>query len=133
MPNKNIPNNFEAEQAVLGCVLIDNEIIITLSDEITVQDFYDRRNQIVYSAMLNIYKNQMQIDFTTLIAELQMKNQLVEAGGAVYLSSLLDSVYTTANISDYIQIVQDSALKRNVMAAASSMAHTASPLQLTLM
>ena len=119
---QNVPYNLESEQAILGCVLIDNDIMVALSDEMKVQDFYDRRHQIIFTAMLNIYKNQMQIDFTTLIAELQIKNQLVEAGGAVYLSSLIDSVYTTANISDYIQIVQDAALKRNVIAAATSIA-----------
>ena len=119
---QNIPYNLESEQAILGCVLIDNDIMTSLSDEMTVQDFYDRRHQIIFSAMLNIYQNQMQIDFTTLIAELQIKNQLVEAGGAVYLSSLIDAVYTTANITDYIQIVQDAALKRNVIAAATSIA-----------
>ena len=119
---QNVPYNLESEQSILGCVLIDNEIMVSLSDEMKVQDFYDRRHQIIYTAMLNIYKNQMQIDFTTLIAELQIKNQLVEAGGAVYLSSLIDAVYTTANIADYIQIVQDAALKRNVIAAATSIA-----------
>ena len=119
---QNVPYNLESEQAILGCVLIDNEIMTSLSDEMTVQDFYDRRHQIIFSAMLNIYKNQMEIDFTTLIAELQIKNQLVEAGGAVYLSSLIDAVYTTANIADYVQIVQDAALKRNVIAAATSIA-----------
>lgn len=119
---QNVPYNLEAEQAILGCVLIDNEIMTSISDEMKVQDFYDRRHQIIFTAMLNIYKGQMQIDFTTLIAELQIKNQLVEAGGAVYLSSLIDAVYTTANIADYIQIVQDAALKRNVIAAATSIA-----------
>ena len=119
---QNVPYNLEAEQAILGCVLIENEIMTALSDEMKVQDFYDRRHQIIFSAMLNICKSQMQIDFTTLIAELQTKNQLIEAGGAVYLSSLIDAVYTTANISDYIQIVQDAALKRNVIAAATSIA-----------
>ena len=119
---QNVPYNLESEQAILGCVLIDNDIMTSLSDEMKVQDFYDRRHQIIFTAMLNIYKGQMQIDFTTLIAELQIKNQLVEAGGAVYLSSLIDAVYTTANISDYIQIVQDAALKRNVIAAATSIA-----------
>ena len=116
----NLPYNLEAEQALLGCVIIDNEIIVTLSDEMKIQDFFDRRHQLIFQAMLNLYRGQMQIDFTTLIAELQMKNQLVEAGGAVYLSSLLDAEFTTANVGDYIQIVQDSALKRNVIAAATS-------------
>ena len=119
---QNVPYNLEAEQSILGCVLIENEIMTSLSDEMKVQDFYDRRHQIIFSAMLNICKSQMQIDFTTLIAELQTKNQLIEAGGAVYLSSLIDAVYTTANINDYIQIVQDAALKRNVIAAATSIA-----------
>ena len=117
---QNVPYNLEAEQAILGCVIIDNEIIVSLSDEMTVQDFYDRRHQLIFSAMLNIYKAQMQMDFTTLIAELQIKNQLLEAGGAIYLSSLIDVVYTTANINDYVQIVQDAALKRNIISAASS-------------
>mgnify|MGYP003296724140 CR=1 FL=1 len=117
---QNLPYNLEAEQALLGCVIIDNDIIVTLSDEMKIQDFFDRRHQLIFQAMLNLYRGQMQIDFTTLIAELQMKNQLVEAGGAVYLSSLLDAEFTTANVSDYIQIVQDSALKRNVIAAATS-------------
>ena len=116
----NLPYNLEAEQALLGCVIIDNEIIVTLSDEMKIQDFFDRRHQLIFQAMLNLYRGQMQIDFTTLIAELQSKNQLVEAGGAVYLSSLLDAEFTTANVGDYIQIVQDSALKRNVIAAATS-------------
>ena len=118
--SQSIPYNLEAEQAILGCAIIDNDIVITLSDEMSVQDFYDRRHQLIFLAMLNIYRQQMQIDFTTLIAELQNKNQLIEAGGAVYLSSLIDAVYTTANIADYIQIVQDAALKRNVIAAATS-------------
>ena len=100
---QNLPYNLEAEQAVLGCVIIDNEIIISLADEMKVQDFYDRRHQLIYAAMLNIYKNGMQIDFTTLIAELQLKNQLAEAGGAVYLSSLLDAEFTTANISEAVK------------------------------
>ena len=86
---QNVPYNLEAEQAILGCVLIENEIMTALSDEMKVQDFYDRRHQIIFSAMLNICKSQMQIDFTTLIAELQTKNQLIEAGGAVvYTASI---------------------------------------------
>ena len=115
-----VPYNLEAEQAVLGCAIIDNEIIVRLSDEVNQSDFYDRRHQIIYKAMISLYNNDMQIDYTTLISELQMKNQLEEAGGVIYLASLIDSVYTTANIDDYINIVTDSASKRNIIAAASS-------------
>ena len=120
MPLNNVPYNLEAEQAILGCAIIDNNVINTISDEMTSQDFYDRRHQLIFNAMININRNNMQIDYTTLIAELQIKNQLTEAGGALYLASLIDSVYTTANLNDYIQIVQDAALKRNVIAAANS-------------
>ena len=97
---QNVPYNLEAEQAVLGCVLIDHQIIC--------------------QAMLNLANNDMEIDYTTLISELQVKNMLEEAGGIVYISSLIDATYTTANIDDYISIVGDAALKRNVIAAASS-------------
>ena len=50
---QNVPYNLEAEQAVLGCVIIDNDIIITLSDEMNAQDFYDRRHQLIFTAMLS--------------------------------------------------------------------------------
>jgi len=115
-----VPYNLEAEQAILGSVLIDNEIAVRLSDEIQISDFYDRRHQIIYQAMIGLYNENIKIDFTTLISALQMKNQLEEAGGAIYLGSLMEAVYTTANIDDYINIVTDSALKRNVIAASKS-------------
>lgn len=118
--NQNVPYNLEAEQAVLGCVIIDNNLMSSISDEITPNDFYDRRHQIIFSAMMSLYNESSAIDYTTLIAELQIKNQLSEAGGVLYLASLIDAVYTTANVEDYVSIVTDAALKRNVIAAASS-------------
>ena len=119
-----VPYNLEAEQAILGCVIIDNTLIGRLADEVKVDDFYDRRHQLIYKSMLNIYANNMEIDFTTLISDLQSKNSLEEAGGVVYISKLLDSAYTTANIDDYATIVLDAALKRNLMAAANSIAQS---------
>lgn len=117
---QNVPYDLNAEQSILGGVLIDNDTIVVLSDEMSVQDFYDRRHQLIFTAMLDLYRQGLNIDFITLSAALENKNQLLEAGGAVYLSSLIDKVYTTATINDYVQIVQDAALKRNIIAAASS-------------
>lgn len=117
---QNIPYNLEAEQAVLGCIIIDNEVFQHLSDSLAATDFYDRRHQIIYTAMDNIFNSDRVIDYTTLIAELQIKNQLEDAGGAIYLASLIDAVYTTANVDDYANIVIDAATKRKVIAAATS-------------
>ena len=119
-----VPYNLEAEQAVLGCVMIDNSLVYRLADEIKVNDFYDRRHQLIYNAMLNVYMNNMEIDFTTLISELQTKNLLEEAGGVIYISQILNSTYTTANIDDYASIVTDAALKRNLIATANSIAES---------
>jgi len=115
-----VPYNLETEKAVLGIALVDNNTIIKLSDELKYADFYDRKHQIIFQAMINIYRQEMQIDYNTLIAELESKNQLAEAGGAIYLASIIEAVYTTAYVDDYIKIIQDSALKRNLMAAAES-------------
>ncbi len=117
---KNIPFNVEAEQSVLGSILIDNQIIRTIADELAVSDFYDTKNQVIFTAMKNIVNAGLTIDFTTLNSELQTRNSLDKAGGLQYLNSILNSVFTTANIEDYISIIKDASLKRNVIAAATS-------------
>ncbi|MFI3329177.1 MAG: replicative DNA helicase [bacterium] len=117
---KNVPFNLEAEQSVLGSVLIDNNILRTIADELSVIDFYDLKNQLLFQSMKNLDNSGLKIDFTTLNSDLQSRNKLEEAGGYAYLNNILNSVFTTANIEDYIAIIKDASLKRNVIAAANS-------------
>lgn len=117
-----VPFNLEAEQSILGCVLIDNNILMKVSDELDTRDFYDIKNQNIFNSMRNLYRQQITIDYTTLHADLENRNVLNNAGGLIYLNNILNSVFTTANIDDYIQIVKDSALKRSIIAAANSIA-----------
>lgn len=116
---QNVPYNLEAEKTILGCVFIDNQLMITLSDEISPSDFYDRKHQVIFLAMIQLVKKQYDIDFTTLHAELQLTNKLEEVGGLLYLTSLVDTVYTTANIKNYIDILKETALKRNLIGTAN--------------
>ncbi len=117
---KNIPFNIEAEQSVLGSVLINNEILSSIADELSDSDFYDSKNQLIFKSMKNLKNSGLTIDFTTLNSDLQSRNQLEKAGGYAYLNSILNSVFTTAHVEDYITIIKDASLKRNVIAAATS-------------
>ncbi len=121
---KNIPFNIEAEQSVLGSILIDNQMIRNIADELEVKDFYDVKNQIIFTAMKQLFNANITIDFTTLNSELQNKNLLDKAGGISYLNSILNSVFTTANVDDYITLIKDASLKRNVIAAATAIIET---------
>ncbi len=116
---RNVPFNLEAEQSVLGCILIDNNMFLKIADELDSTDFYDSKNQNIYAAMRSLYKQQITIDFTTLNSELQNKNTLVAAGGLIYLNTILDCVFTTSNIDDYISVVRDSSMKRKIIDAAT--------------
>ncbi len=117
---KNIPFNIEAEQSILGCMLLDNEMIPKVADEIVVGDFYDNKNQILFTSMKNLYNNRITVDFATLNSELQSRNTVNQAGGLEYLKTILSCVFTTANIDSYISVLKDAALKRNIIAAATS-------------
>ncbi len=117
---KNIPFNIEAEQSILGCMLLDNEMIPKVADELIVGDFYDAKNQIIFTSMKNLYNNKIVIDFATLNSELQSRNVYDAAGGIEYLNVILSSVFTTAHIDSYVIVLKDASLKRNVIAAATS-------------
>ncbi len=117
---KSIPFNIEAEQSVLGSILIDNKIISKIADELNESDFYEMKNQLIFKAMKNLFNKRLTIDFTTLNSELQSRNDLENAGGLLYLSNILNSVFTTANVDDYISIIKDSSLKRSILEAANS-------------
>ncbi|MFI3251644.1 MAG: replicative DNA helicase [bacterium] len=117
---KNIPFNIEAEQSILGCMLLDNQMIPKVSDEIIVHDFYDVRNQIIFSSMKNLFNGSIIVDYTTLTSELQARNALVASGGMEYLKNILSCVFTTANIDSYITILKDASLKRSIIQAATA-------------
>jgi len=111
------PNNREAEEAVLGCVLLDRSIISKLAGVLEEQDFYYARNGIVYGAMLELYHRNEPVDYLLLVDEIQRQGQLEQAGGATYIAGLLGSVPTPIHADHYARIIADAAFMRRLISA----------------
>jgi len=100
-----IPQNIEAEQAVLGSVFFDQVSLKTILDKLQKQDFYAPNHQVLYEVMKEMHAEGSFIDYTTLVDRLENKSLLAKAGGVEYVSGLIDSVPSTANLMSYINIV----------------------------
>lgn len=112
------PQNIEAEQSVLGCLMLDKEAIIRVADILKPGDFYrDIHNQI-YSAMLELYEKREPIDLLSLTNLLEEKSQLEEMGGVGYLTGLVNLVPTAAHIIHYAKIVQRKKTLRDLIEAS---------------
>ncbi|MCR8642984.1 replicative DNA helicase [Paenibacillus sp. N1-5-1-14] len=114
-----LPQNTEAEQAVLGAVLLDSEALITAMERVGPEDFYRPSHQRIYETMLELSDEQEPIDLITLTARLQDKGVLEDIGGVSYLSDLASAVPTSANIDYYAQIVEEKSMLRRLIRAAS--------------
>jgi len=99
------PQSIEAEQSVLGAIMIDKKAIIRVSDFLRPESFYRRRHQLIYSAILELSLQQDAIDILSVSAKLEEKKQLEEIGGQSYLASLVSAVPTSSHIYSYAKIV----------------------------
>lgn len=115
-----LPHNIEAEQSVLGALLIDKDAISTISELINSKDFYNDTNSIIYEAMLSLYENRKPIDILTLTAEIK-KRKIFDKIGSSYLTELLNIVPTAANIEHYALLIKDASTKRSLIKAGTSM------------
>lgn len=113
------PHNKEAEEAVLGGLLIDKEAIVVVAELLRPEHFYDEVNGIIYSAILSLYEERKPIDLLTLTEKLRKKRAFKKIGGAEYLTKLAESVPTAANIGEYGQMIRDSYTKRTLISTAS--------------
>ncbi len=115
------PNNEEAEQSVLGAILIDKDAIATVSSLISPSDFYNGVNGIIFGSMLSLYEKGMPIDILTLRTDLKKKktSQKIESS---YLTELVNIVPTAANIEHYALIIKEAATKRALIQAGSLIA-----------
>lgn len=109
-----IPQNIEAEQAVLGSVFFDQGSIKTILDKLQEKDFYSPNHQVLYSVMKELHTQDIFIDYTTLTDSLENKGLLAKAGGIEYISSLIDAVPSTANLLNYVNIVKDKSITRRI-------------------
>ena len=100
------PQSIEAEQGVLGSLMIDKNAIIKVVDFLRPRDFYRGSHQQIYQAMIDLFEKNETIDFLSLASRLKEKNQLEEVGGNSYLSELVNFVPTASNVMNYAKIVQ---------------------------
>jgi len=113
------PQDIEAEQAVLGSMLTDQDAVIAAIEVLKVDDFYREDNKIIFEAVLNIYNRAEPIDIITLKAELTSMGKLESVGGLEYIVQLPDKVPTTANVERYIKIVEEKSMLRNLVKTAN--------------
>ncbi len=114
------PHNKEAEQSVLGSVFFDQGAMKSIVDKIEVDDFHVYRHKKIYGAMVDLYQDDVVIDYTTLISLLDSRGLLQEAGGSEYIFDLSKTVPSIANLDNYINIVKDKSITRRIMAACHS-------------
>ncbi|MBM7567913.1 replicative DNA helicase [Paenibacillus sacheonensis] len=114
------PQNMEAEQAVLGAVLLQTEALITAMERLRSEDFYLPSHQLIYDAMVELGESGQPIDLVTLMSYLQDRQQLEEIGGVSYLSKLANAVPTAANVDYYAQIVEEKSMMRRLIRTATN-------------
>lgn len=113
------PQNIEAEQCVLGGVLLENEAINNVLEILVPEDLYRESHRKIFTAMIALFEKSEPIDLITLTNILKSRNQLDDVGGGAYLSSLVDSIPTAANISYYVKIIKEKALLRGLITTAT--------------
>ncbi len=115
------PQSTEAEQWVLGGCLIASEAIAQVSDILRPEDFYRTDHRLIFAAMLDLFEQHKPVDLITVSDLLAQRGQTEEAGGAAYLTSLTNAVPTAANLGHHARIVQEKAVLRGLIEAASEM------------
>jgi replicative DNA helicase len=109
------PQNIEAEQSILGGILIENKAINKVMEILTDDDFYRDAHRKIYNAIVNLSERDEPADLITLTNELRKMDQLDSIGGASYLASIIDSVPTAANIEYYAKIVKEKSILRRLI------------------
>jgi replicative DNA helicase len=123
MPTDRLPpQNIEAEQSVLGSLLIDPDVILKVSSFLRPEDFYRETHQAIYRAMLALHERRLPTDLITVVDELGRQNQLDLVGGAAYLTSLINMVPTSIHAEHYARIVERTSLMRRLITAAGQIA-----------
>ena len=115
---RKMPQNLEAEMSVLGVAFINEYDVNKIVEEVTVDMFFDERNRHIFNAIKRLHDNKIPIDITTIKNELD-KDKKLNSVGLDYLSEVIDSVVTSANLDFYIKIVKDYAVRRNLIETAT--------------
>jgi replicative DNA helicase len=116
------PQSIEAEQSVLGALLIDRDAVIEVAEVLRPEDFYRVHNGTIYAAVVELYERREPIDIVTVSEVLERNGNLEQVGGSAYLTSLINLTPTAVNAVHYARIVERKAVLRNLIAAAGRIA-----------
>ncbi len=119
---RTMPSSAEAEQSVIGSMLIDYEAIVLVSEKLNEDQFYNPRFRTLFSAILELYQEGKPTDIVTLVEKLREKNAPEEIAGVEFISSLISSVPTSANVRYYADIVAQKALLREIIRVTEDIA-----------
>ena len=115
------PHNLDAEQAVLGSLLLEWGAMSDVVTMLKADRFYSFQNQMIFEAMVSLFKQNVHGDTLTIINELTKLGKIEQAGGTAYIASLTDTVPTAANVSYYVGIVLDAAVRRDLIRMSSEL------------
>lgn len=123
MADKRVPpHDIDAEESILGSILIDPEAIVKVGEKLRPQSFYDPSNQTIYEAMETLYEDRQPIDAVTLTNQLKKMKALKQVGGASRIAELSNLVSTAANVENHAKLVVESFLKRSVISLSGDLA-----------
>ena len=120
-----IPHSREAEEAVIGSVLINPEAYYDVASFLRADDFYIHRHRWVWETFSRLHERRVPIDFLTVSQELDQQGQLAEVGGPAYLTALVNNVPTSLHAEAYGHIIEETALRRRMLSAANDIAKLA--------
>ena len=120
-----VPNSRQAEEAVIGAVLINPEAYYDVAQFLQADDFYIHRHRWIWDAFTRLHERRIPIDFLTVSEELEQMGQLAEVGGPAYLSGLINNVPTSLHAEAYGRLVEETAIRRRMLTAANDIAKLA--------
>jgi len=123
-PVKVPPHNLEAEQSILGGVLINNDAMNQVMDLLSPECFYRETHTNIFQGMVDLYNNSAPIDLITLSQHLTEKNLIEKVGGIDYLTSLVEAISTSAGIAHHAEIVHDRYVRRKLLSQCSTIAES---------
>jgi replicative DNA helicase len=113
------PQNLEAEQSILGSILLENSAINSVLEVLTKNDFYNEAHRKIFHVIIELSEKNEPVDLITLSNALRDKNLLDAAGGTAYLASLVDNVPSAANVANYARIVKEKSILRGLIGSAT--------------
>lgn len=117
------PNDAQAEQAVLGAMLVDKEAVLTAIDLLKPEDFYRTEHVEIFSAMLDLYSKSSAIDILTVKEQLRLRGKYDVVNGFEYLASLTNPMFSVNNVEHYAKIVEEKSILRQLIKASNEISH----------